>query len=279
MMGSTVVDQKSFVATPERPKRLDLMEQILRDDKCRLLSRDDMIALKHFVTSFIWVDILSYASGLRTFNSDTFDYLNLLEDCTLELDKVMGCQNWVMIIMAKIALMEEWKKASQNGDPNSLGLYSQAVILEALLRKGITKLLDTRAKLTGLDLDSNIVTELFACAAITYLHVVVSGAYPETLEIRESVIRTLKALTALPERLLIRISWPFAITGCMALEEDQDLFRYLIIKATQAGEPTGTICKGLAVMEECWRIRRCQIHGEVSWTTAINSLGYKILLC
>jgi C6 transcription factor Pro1 len=280
MIGTSATDSKTLRDMPEPPKRLDILDQILKDDKNQFLSRSDMLALNHFVTCFIWVDILSYATGLRTFNSATFDYLNLLEDGTLELNKIMGCQNWVMIIMAKTALLEEWKKQKYPTDnPNSPDLFSQATILEALLRRGIARLINARAELSGLDLDSNIVTELFACAAITYLHVVVSGAYPELPEIRESVTRTLMALAALPQRLLIRISWPFAITGCMALGEEQDLFRSLVLEATQTGANIGTIWKGLMVMEECWRINRNQVGGEVSWTTAMKSLGYKILLC
>jgi hypothetical protein len=279
MIGTSATNSKSPRDTPERPKRLDVLEQILKDDKGQVLSRNDMLALNHFVTCFIWVDILSYATGLRTFNSVTFDYINLLEDGTLELDKIMGCQNWVFIIMAKIALLEEWKKTHSTEDPNSLNLFSQAAILEALLRRGIDRILTARLGLSGLDLDSSIVTEIFACAAITYLHVVVSGAYPELPEIRESVTRTLTALAGLPERLLIRISWPFAITGCMALGDEQGLFRNWVLKAMQAGTSIGTVWKGLMVVEECWRINRMQVGCEVSWITAMKSLGYKILLC
>lgn len=279
MIGTSKTDSKSLPDKPKWPRRLDILEQILRDGNGHFLSPNDMLALKHLITCFVWVDILSYASGLRTFDPATFDYLNLLEDGALVLNKLMGCQNWVFIIMTKICLLEEKKKKHPTDNANSLDLVSEATILEVLLKKGISKLLNERAALSGLDLDSNIVTELFARAAVTYLHVVNLGAYPELPEIRESVARTTKALTVLPERLLIRISWPFTITGCMTVGEEQNLFRNFVSKAIQSGENTGTAWKGLMVMEECWRIYRNQIGGEVSWINAMKSLGYKILLC
>jgi hypothetical protein len=277
---------------PERPERLDILEQILKDDKHQFLSPNDAAALKHFVTSFTWVDILSRASGLhppathKHPASQTFDYLPLLEDRTLDLSCVMGCENWVFTGLVRIVLLEHALAARRDQlteaphDPNALDPYSQAAVLEAMFESGIRGLVEARTGVqTEMELHSSLVTELFALAAITYLHVTVSGAYPWFPKVRVSVTRTLAALVALPEGLLIRVSWPFAVTGCMVLEEKQDVVREVVFRAARAGINTGTIWKGMVVIEECWRLRGGKVNAEVSWVTAMKSLGEKILLC
>jgi C6 transcription factor Pro1 len=258
--------------------RLDVLEKILRESNSQFLPSSDITALKFFVTGFIWVDILSCASGLRTFEPDSFDYTSLLEDNTLELHKVMGCHNWVMITIMKIANLDNRKKTIHPNDILVLqDFLDQAMRLQCSLETGIANLLHTRSTVAHLELDSNLVTEMFAHAALTYLHVAISGAYPDIPEIRISVARALSALILLPSRLLLRISWPFCIIACMAAPEQEVLFREVFQKAVTDGEPTGTIWKGLKVAEESWRLRGVWCGKELAWKEAMGSLGVKVL--
>jgi C6 transcription factor Pro1 len=301
MIGSSTfspcVSSKPPKDAPERPRRLDILEQILKDDKHQLLSRNETAALKHFVTSFTWVDILSRASGLHpspspaaapraASHAQPFDYLPLLDDHTLDLSHVMGCESWVFAGIARTVLLESALSVRRaqltcsRDDPHAADLYSQAAVLEVMLERGIRGLLAARAALTTeLERQSSLVTELFALAAITYLHVAVSGAWPWLPPIRANVTRTMGALVTLPEELLIRVSWPFAVTGCMVLEEGRDVVREVVWKAGRKGVNTGTIWKGMVVVEECWRLRGGEVGAEVSWVNAMESLGEKILLC
>ncbi len=275
-IGSTPAAQLSFPKLPVPTRRLDVLEDNLKDSEGPTLESNEIIALRFFVTIFAWVDILSCASGLSIFDATTFDYISLLEDDKGGLQKMMGCENWVMVTMANIALLEEWKKTVSSDNLSLQELVQRAFRIEASLQDGIARLLARRPALTRIDLDSNIITEIFACAAITYLHVVVSGPHLKLPEIHHSIARTLETLTTLPSRLLIRISWPFCITGCMAAPEEEAIFRALVLTAAQAGANTGTAWKGLQVMEECWRLRSA---GETAdWTTAMKSLGLRILL-
>jgi C6 transcription factor Pro1 len=275
---------------PERSKRLDILEQILKDDSHRILPRSATAALKHFVTSFVWVDILSRASGfhpspLSLPQAQVFNYLPLLEDSTLDLSRVMGCENWVFTGMARIVCLEAALAAQPRGggashDPQALDLHSRATVLQTMLERGIRGLLEARAGLgSELEWQSSLVTELFARAALTYLHVTMVGAWPWLPSIRASVARTVEALEALPEEVLIRVSWPFAVTGCMVLEEKQEAVRGVFSRATRKGVNTGTVWKGMTVVEECWRLRGAGVGVEVSWVNAMESLGEKILLC
>ena len=279
MIGSGSSVSKSSKHSQQQPKRLEVLEKILRGSESQSLPSSDATALKFFVTGFIWVDILSCATGLRTFDTDSFDYTGLLKDDSLQLDKVMGCQNWVMITILEIAILESWKRAINPRDTLALqDFLDQAMRLQYSLETGIANLLHARVGLTNLDLDGNLVTEIFADAALTYLHVVVSGACHALPEIRISVARALAALTLLPSRLLLRVSWPFCIVACMAGLEQEASFRDIVERATRAGNPIGTVWKGIKVAEECWRLRRTKIGGEVGWREAMANLELRILL-
>lgn len=288
---------------PKPPPRLDILEQILKDDRQQFLSHNNTRALKHFVTAFIWVDILSRASGLCPSPSNPsplapatqpFDYLHLLEDSTLDLSCVMGCENWVFIGLARIITLASSMRAPRDqghhpgptDDQNSSALdpHSQATVLEAIFERGIRGLREARAKgepETRLEMHSSLVTELFALAAVAYLHVTMSGALPFLPAVRTSVRRTVAALCALPEELLIRVSWPFAVAGCMVLEEEREAVRGVVARAQSGGFNIGTVWKGMLVVEECWRLRDAagEVAVEVSWVEAMESLGEKILLC
>jgi hypothetical protein len=77
-------------------------------------------------------------------------------------------------------------------------------------------------------LNSQVVSSIFALSAITYLHTVVSGAYPDLNEIQQSVFRTMKVLVNLPDPGLLRyIVWLFCVTGCLASKEIQGELRQL----------------------------------------------------
>jgi len=224
-----------------------------------------------------------------------------MENGTLDLSRVMGCENWVFVGIAQIILLEHALssksptsrlQASKSHDSSTLDLHSRATVLEAMFERGIRDLMQARDTATGtelskLELHSNLVTHLFALSALTYLHVTTLGAYPFLPAIRSSVRRSLDALESLPPELLIRVSWPYAVTGCMVREGERERVRGVVERAVAEGWNVGTCWKGGLVVERCWALRdevaKCEevsgVGNEVSWVCAMESLGEKILLC
>jgi Fungal specific transcription factor domain len=97
-------------------------------------------------------------------------------------------------------------------------------------------------------LESRGVTKVFACAALTYLHVVLLGAYPELPEIRESVLRTIEAFRELSDaRKVSNLVWPFCIAGCMALTQNEDDFRDIASSAGSDGKGSRNLEKAVAI--------------------------------
>ncbi|TGO49224.1 hypothetical protein BOTNAR_0439g00070 [Botryotinia narcissicola] len=197
----------------------------------------------------------------------------------------MGSQNWFMIAIMDIALLEEWKISREVlGDLSQSQLARRAVCIEDQIEKGKQ---ENKARQIG-DIsdpcgiraqESKHITHIFACAAKVYLYVTQSGAYPRIPEIRDSVSAALKAFRDLPDGQWIRhLVWPFFIVSCMAEEEHEDEFRQI---AASANMNRGIFCNfqnASSIMEECWRLRKSQPCSPWNWKTAMSSLGVKTLL-
>ncbi len=248
----------------------------------------------HFFSSVIaWYDILSCATtGSKTFSDSDFLKARL---GYIPLDKIMGCEDWVMLLIMDIALVDDWKKVSQTSGKLSIPqLVSRGAEIEKRLEDGLNYNSRTLQRLTknAGPLDSSslgwtpqyircVITRIFACAALVYLHVIVSGAYPELPEIRNSVRRTIAAFQDLPDQGLVRsLAWPFCIAGCMAIPTEEGFFRKMVLTTSAATRQFENSDKALKIIEECWRLRasnELQI-GTTYWMTAMKSLCLNILL-
>lgn len=259
-------------------------------------------AVSFFLASFLWLDILGQACGVLSrlhWNPTAVEYLlaphvgtsNTGEHQPIHLDlrRHMGCENWAMVAIMNISSLQAWKaNAVSNDQLNTSELQRKASVLLRMLEGGIDTLLRERNTLafskTQTDQDSSLVTELFARAATTYLHIVVAGPKPYTPEIRQSVSKTVKILKIMPRRLIIRVSWPYTITGCMAVGGEQDICNEIVEKCIDEGMNSGTAWKGVALMKECWKYTNKDLNGSASGdgfglVEAMKTLNQKILLC
>lgn len=249
-----------------------------------LLPLNEIAGLDFFMTTYMWGDICCCASiGTTSADRGSFSYLTYLEEDRVRLDHIMGCRNWAMVAIKKISDLETWKKEMQSSRSLSIPTLSRkAAELEAGLHDGLESLTKDHETLNTYEQECNLVTELYALSALTYLAVVVSGNSHLLAEVRSSVARTLKALKALPPRLLIRVSWAYCVAGCMVDESDKEHFRRLLLDAHAAGHMLGTLWNGLEIMEEFWRLREdvefMQSANKCAWALAMDSLGAKILL-
>jgi hypothetical protein len=241
----------------------------------------DEIACDFLVSVFVWFDILASASTRsKPFLEDNVQYLG-----NIELDKVMGCESSVMILISKISQLEEWKREMQRaGRLSIVELSSRGSDIGMLLNHQLaTQTILPTTLVFGNSPGKYVstITRIFAYAALTYLHTVVSGPYPELPEIKASVSMTIAALSNLPEpKLLKNLAWPFCMSGCMASRDQDSLFRSLMAGMSIDGHCPGNYWKAFEVMQECWRLRDChgEASAEVDWTSAMSSLGFQVLL-
>jgi hypothetical protein len=243
-------------------------------------STDDLKALKFFITSFVWVDIIANAThGPPPFNPRHFNYLSLLKNGYLKPQEIMGCQSCIMVAITEITALEAWKRTQiERGCLSVVQLVTRAATLDDRLNLGIQGL-ESRLCInsTSLETDSEAVNLIFAYGALVYLHTIVSGASPHTPEIKHNVTRCLERLEVLPTRLLIRNCWPFTVAGCMATTDQYGRFRDIVTRTSAAKQALGTTWKGIKVMEECWRLRKFE-PGMWCWTSTMKKMNIKILL-
>lgn len=226
-------------------------------------------------------------TGVRPIYPEVFSSLLYVEDERIQLCKLMGCKNWVMVLIMEIAILDDWKKTSQESGKLSMReLARRARTIEDRLTVGMKKNLEEPIYILrdpcGIrSSESRSVSYIFACSALIYLHVVLSGAHPDLPEIRESVSKSVKAFQALPDPTWVRhLVWPFCIAGCMATVDRQDVFRDIATAANLDGQIFGNFEKALAIMERCWEGRQHQAKGGNvwDWKTSMDSLGQMVLL-
>lgn len=258
------------------------------------LSSSYEIALHFFASVLTWYDILSCMStGLQPFSDRSYLDSGL---GYIHLDQVMGCENWVMLSIMDITALADWKSRMQaDGKLSMPELAARGLEIETRLENGLQKLLEALGDVPtqekpdiDLDLEAynskhviSLVTRVFACSALVYLHVTILGPYPELSEIHNGVSSTIAAFRALPERTIIRnLTWPMCVAGCMATGEQERSFRDIATVRNTDSLAFGSSSYALDIMEECWRMRKGNAFesGTSYWKSAMTSLGLDILL-
>lgn len=233
----------------------------------------------------------------------------------LNLEEFIGVQNPTMILIGRISALAAWKKEmKQTGQLSVVELVGRATQIETDLRGYIT-CIDAGAGLLDMNTINMCVSEghnpqtltvapnpldvlgqyqhgqmstvttlwvtrIWAQAALTYLSVVVSGWQPGSPEIRESVGNTISLLSHLPTAACLRTAvWPFCIAGCLAMPEQEHVFRGMV-SGMGSLEIFGTIKEALAIMENVWANRAHIEKAGDTWDFAasLRSLGQSALL-
>ena len=275
----------------------------------RLSSTTEFQALQVLVPAFIRIDILS-ATFLRmhTAADSTFSgYQQILQQIKIEIKSTSRDEFVVLFTIAQITELNQWKKVkSTKGAMSMVELISRGVKVQKHLHMILNKVgisewssllsqsevsspcQSTWPQSIASASDETLVTILFANAALTYLHVVLSGAFPGLAETSELVYRNLSLLqyvtqdTAKCSSLIGGLLWPLCISGCMATENNERLFRDIILSASKY-QGVGSLASQrllsvLEVMEKCWTMRRNDPSVECDWASAATSLGRGFLI-
>ncbi|EEU41690.1 uncharacterized protein NECHADRAFT_87651 [Fusarium vanettenii 77-13-4] len=194
----------------------------------------------------------------------------------VDLETVVGCQNWVLIQMGESASLDAWKQDCQRaGNLDVMEMVRIATTIKASLEiqlsgvkangdKGLDKHQRQFNILTGEDeqqsktraAQSSLVTQVWAHAVLIYLSVIVSGWQPASVEICQNVEGVLKhiesPISILPRALLRTMVWPFCVAGCLAEPAQRPRFRS-IVEELQPPRVFGTLSKALEIMKKDWR--------------------------
>lgn len=226
------------------------------DPSGSLTSLNEYAGLDFFTTTYVWVDIIRCCCiGAGFSGQGPYPYLAYLEEDRIRLDKQMGVKNWAMMAIRQTSDLEAWKIEVQDHLDIPM-LTRRAWDIENRLDRGLETIQKDLATLTSTwDRESLLVTEIYALSALIYISIVVSGNSHLMPKVRLGVTKVLGCVHQLPVHLLIRVSWPFCVAGCMAIETEKEEFRHIVSDATEKGYNPGTLLNSLELMEECWMMR------------------------
>lgn len=198
----------------------------------------------------------------------------------INLEAVIGCQNWVLHQISEIAAIDAWKQQCKvAGSLDIMELVNRATSIKVVLESHLTTpqaspasiissgredLLNVFASSSDRHATSQtcLVTRIWAHAALIYLSVVVSGWQPASPDVRYNVGQVIELLSnqLLPHPLLRTMVWPFCVAGCLAEPCQQPRFQNLGV-GLQPPTVFGTVHKALEIMENVWHDRKV---GDVS---------------
>ncbi|KAI8630253.1 fungal-specific transcription factor domain-containing protein [Xylariaceae sp. FL1651] len=200
---------------------------------------------------------------------------SLLEDIhgtgpPIDLEAVVGCQNWALMQLGEIAAVDAWKqRCKRGGYLDMMELVRRATAIKSSLETHLARLQSNTVAhskegngvfdVFTTDLTKRtasqrpLITLAWAHAALIYLSVVVSGWQTASTEIRYHVRRIIEVPVReiTPPALLRTMVWPLCVAGCLA---EPELATQLCstIEALQPRSVFGTLKKALEVMESAW---------------------------
>jgi C6 transcription factor Pro1 len=202
------------------------------------------------------------------------EYRYLLEqEGLIQMEKITGCKNWVLLAILQVGELDKWKREEQEHHRLSLkDLGTRATAIEGMIETGLRE--SSGGALTDL------VTSIYATSTLTYMHSVVSGLNPNLREVKDSVAATAALLKQLPDvRVAKNLVWPLVVTGCMASRNQEEYFKGIIAVA-------GTSVRGLrncwvlsTIWDRTWKMRdTITTTSHTVWEDLINGQGPSTLL-
>ncbi|CZS97029.1 related to C6 transcription factor [Rhynchosporium graminicola] len=238
------------------------------------------------VGALIFFDIIA-STSTRSEPSINFDHRQIMNELGINMQSLFGCSNRIIELILDIAYLDSWKKeCEKNRRLSVVELVKRGAKIEEDLRQYIDNVetenplgnILTKATNSYASSAHTEITHIFALAAHTYLHVVISGAHCELREIADSVSQTVNAFKVMSDPQLLRnLVWPFCVTGCLASREKQPFFRELISAAGITSSTLGTCWQAFEIIEECWEARKTTSY-NCDWAFVMNRRSCHILL-
>lgn len=250
-------------------------------------------ALDFLTGAIIWFDILSCVST-SSLPHLSGHYSRLLgDDDRLMLDRIMGCQNWVMFIISEVA--ELAARGSGPGQTTCIVTHSMLNAKESLQQRIIYGKTTLSSQITAVNREYNgpppvtnkeanehylilLITNIFANAALVYLHTSTASIYP-AIDVASAVKTTIAAFKLLPDPRMTRsLVWPLCVVGSTArTKEDQRYFSEISRAAIGDARAFGNSGKALEVLEKAWEMSDNGLI-DVDCTASIRELQSSVLL-
>jgi hypothetical protein len=236
----------------------------------------------------LWLDILSSITTGKSPRLQSFHSHATTSGPHIDLKSIMGCKNWAMIQIGRVAALQEYKtQALQHACLDTVDFEVRADGIRQELLRGLTEESLSSLGISHADHTTStisvitpqmLITRVWALAASIYLHLVVHGFQLETQELNSIFTEAMMILrTEITPDLMIAIICPLYIIGCVARKEDQGFFRYVFSSAPVLDPSLEHRGKILPLLEEIWRVRDTTM-GQLTWQDSLRFSEHNILL-
>ncbi|MCJ1328912.1 hypothetical protein MMC10_005589 [Thelotrema lepadinum] len=250
------------------------------------LLAEEVVNFRFLSGTIIWLDIIS------AITAGTAPYLLhrhtsvIASNSQTQLENLMGCQNWVMLQIGRIAALHRQKtQALQQAhfDCTELELIVSDISREiqsgltqgALESFNVSELDSATAFYTTSD-PSTLVTNVFAYMASVYLHLVTHG-FQRLEELDATMFRAMRTLQSqVSIHLLPALVLPLYIIGSVAKQGDRQFFRNAFSSAPLLDPIFEHRRRVLPILEEIWA--RSQITPGFSWQDSLELTNNLLLL-
>jgi hypothetical protein len=246
---------------------------------------EQVVNFRFLSGTLIWLDITcSITTGTAPY---TLPYHSrvLAPTSQTKLEEIMGCKNWAMLQIGRIAALHEHKtQALFEGQFDSTEFEEVASNISREIECGLAQeaLEGFNISEWNFETTSNAmsdpptpVTQIFTYMASLYLHLVTHGF--QKMEVLDTTIseamRTLR--THIPKHLLPTLVSTIYIIGSDAREEDEQFFRDIFSSPPLLDPLLKNRGRILQMLEEIWRRRK--ITDAVTWKDNLE-LTHDVLL-
>lgn len=227
--------------------------------------------------TMVWLDVIS-AITAGTAPRLLFHHSRVIGPTSEDkLEDLMGCKNWVMLQIGRIAALHQQKIQAlqqENLDCTEIEQVSHDIskgIQCGLNRESVASInisgTASASELSTVSDSSTLITHIFAYMALVYLHLVIHGF--QNLEILETT--TSKALRMLQTQILPShfpaLVCPLYFFGSVAAQGDEELFRNIFTCAPLLDPVLKHRKRILPLLEDVWLKRRLT-HG-LSWEDSL----------
>jgi hypothetical protein len=246
---------------------------------------EEVVNFRFLGGTLIWLDITSSITMGTAPRLLPYHQKILNPHSQTKLEDIMGCQNWAMLQIGRIAALHEHITQPMQQEQHGCTQFEETVkdiskeircglTQEAFESFNITKCDPTAASQT-ISNSHTLVTNLYAYMASIYLHLVTHGFQGlESLDGMISVaVRILQ--TQVPLHLLQSLVSPIYVIGSVARREDEQFFRSILSSPTLLDPLHKHRGKILPVLEQVWSRR--QTTQGFGWRSCCE-LAYDILL-
>ncbi|KAF4627072.1 hypothetical protein G7Y89_g11081 [Cudoniella acicularis] len=227
-------EQMSGFGLGERANKVLTMNLPLTEADFAIADEVSIIRFQGCAT--IWLDIITSITLGTSPHLQAFHHRVISTASQIKMENVMGCENWVMLQIARISALHEQKtEALKAGYLDPIKFDQSAQDIRSEIEQGVTERALESFNMSECSLlhpsDTVLITKMFTYMASIYLHLVIYGY--QNLDRLDTILSEAAALIRahISCRLLPGFVCPLFFLASVARPEDKPLFRHFFSSA------------------------------------------------